>query len=1476
MKKLYKVKLIGLLFVPMFFCCIKIYAQPAPYASPTINYLRTWDATAPESDPNNLILRPLSDVKMTTQYIDGLGRPIQTVMKKGSMATGTTAVDMVAPIVYDQFGREQVKYLPFASNNTGNNLPLDDGMFKSNPFQQQAAFATIQYPGESFYYTKTNFEASPLNRVSDTYAPGSSWAGSESNTDPALQRNVQIKYFINTAADDVKIWMVTNDATIGNFGIYQVSANTGGSYPAGQLYKNITIDEHKKQVIEFKDKEGKVILKKVQIGSTTDDGTGVNNTDFLCTYYIYDDLNNLRCVIQPEAVKLLPTINYQLTTTLLAEQCFRYEYDQRNRMVKKKVPGAGEICMVYDVRDRLVMMQDANMRSQQKWMYTTYEALNRPTSTGLLTDPSNYNNLSFHLNAANASTTNYPNIASYTSEELSNTFYDNYNWLSSYTTSLTATYNNTYDQYLQTASNTTWPYPQANSTTAQLKGMATGGRTKVLGTANDYLYSIVFYDEKGKVIQSQTTNITGGKDISTTQYTWAGQPYVMVQRVEKAGGTSNETVTATKMTFDDLGRVIKTEKKISNSLVKDANSVFNGMSDYKTIAQNTYDKLGQLVNKIIGNKAGTTLPIPPPLAKLDYEYNIRGWLTSVNKNFVSTPTVAGNSDDRYFGMQLGYDKDGFGTFAKKEYNGNISGSIWRSAGDGVDRKYDYAYDAANRLLQADFTQYTGSIFDQSAGINFNVKMGQGVDAIGNEITPNSAYDYNGNIKQMQQWGLKINTSSQIDNLAYTYQANSNKLQGVTDAFNDNSSKLGDFKYDAVAKTATDYGYDVNGNMTSDANKKIQTIAYNHLNLPAIITIQGKGNITYTYDATGNKLKKITQENPTTANNNTTITTTTKYINGLVYESKTTSPQGANTPADYIDLLQLVPQEEGRIRFKPASGNIAAAFAYDYMLKDHLGNVRMVLTEEQQTDKYPVASLEATKLATEQKYYTIDPNQIVDITLNPVSGLPAYTNGDNNIGNNPDDPSFDATYSKRLYKLNGNNETTKTGLGITLKVMAGDQIDIFGKSYYFQNNTGGAPANSTVALNTILNGFLFGASGGVTTSHGTVATTNVNQGGTYGIPGMITTQTNQSSSSPSLVRSFVNYIFFDEQFNAVDFRVSKVGAQNATKQHHDDLGNIIVPKNGFVYIYCSNESPVDVFFDNIQVVQKRGAILEETHYYPFGLTMAGISSKAAGGIQNKKKYNGIEFNNDLDINTYEAHFRNLDPQIGRWWQIDPKIEDMEPWSPYASNYDNPITYNDFMGDAPDASEGVGGPGPLEALAEALLKGYRLYQAGQRISSALEDVSLVDVLNSINPLGSGGVVNPKKASELFKKLNVSIAKSQEVTTDLSKYFPGGVLKLEQTDNSKSKEGTIYKVPGKATASGKPYIGRHNKPNPQKTRKSKDGRDRSQAEVIDKYDVKNPKEGQVKEQEAIDINGGVKNLDNKRNEVSPERMKKLKPVN
>ncbi len=64
--------------------------------------------------------------------------------------------------------------------------------------------------------------------------------------------------------------------------------------------------------------------------------------------------------------------------------------------------------------------------------------------------------------------------------------------------------------------------------------------------------------------------------------------------------------------------------------------------------------------------------------------------------------------------------------------------------------------------------------------------------------------------------------------------------------------------------------------------------------------------------------------------------------------------------------------------------------YDYMIKDHLANVRILITEEQKVDQYPIASLEDAKLATEKEYYTIDDANIVATsTMGGNAPSPAY-------------------------------------------------------------------------------------------------------------------------------------------------------------------------------------------------------------------------------------------------------------------------------------------------------------------------------------------------------------------------------------------------------------------------------------------------------------------------------------------------------
>jgi RHS repeat-associated protein len=88
--------------------------------------------------------------------------------------------------------------------------------------------------------------------------------------------------------------------------------------------------------------------------------------------------------------------------------------------------------------------------------------------------------------------------------------------------------------------------------------------------------------------------------------------------------------------------------------------------------------------------------------------------------------------------------------------------------------------------------------------------------------------------------------------------------------------------------------------------------------------------------------------------------------------------------------------------------------------------------------------------------------------------------------------------------------------------------------------------------------------------------------------------------------------------------------------------------------------------------------KRSKYYPFGLTMSGISSKAAGGMENHKKFVGQEFNEDFDVDLYEFKWRHHDPQIGRFIEVDPLADKYVYNSPYAYAENRPIDGIDLEG------------------------------------------------------------------------------------------------------------------------------------------------------------------------------------------------------
>ncbi|WP_312315018.1 DUF6443 domain-containing protein [Empedobacter brevis] len=818
--------------------------------SETENYIKTTECLKADCTEKN----------ETVVYYDGLGREKQ-ILQVGASPLGKT---IVTPIEYDGFGRQAREYLPFPIGSAANTFvsPTTNG----NSFYSTAT-------GDSSPFSEKTFENSPLNRVLAQAAPGKSWATGSGH-------EIKFDYQANKSSDEVIIFDVktTYNATAKVYDIELTRRLSPVYYANGTLYKTVTTDENGQPIVEFKNKEGQVILKRIDTSDGRHD-----------TYYVYDIYGNLTYVLPPKLLDLYYGSNPLRADwqELMNELGYQYLYDEKNRLVEKQLPGKGREFMVYDNQDRLTLQQDTIQRTgtNKGWTFFKYDKFGRMVYSGFIKNSATRGSMQTALNNKRT-----PNNEERTSVGLGNNgtglFYTNNQFPNG---SLTVQSVNYYDHYQNlgvTPSSIIDGQNVIGINDTKTKGLAVTSYTNVLGETT-WNKTYTYYDTKYiRPVASHLVNYLNGYQTTASVLDFRGKVKNTITKHKLSESEGNEITV--KEEFDYY----------PNELLKyQTHQVNNNPKEY--IVQNSYNEINQLISKKVGNTNSST-----PLQKVDYKYNIRGWLTDINNIDV---TETGTYKD-LFAFRMHYTNPVY-DFKPGKFNGNIAQTRWKSSIDNTIRNYVYEYDDLNRL--------TGSYY---------VKGNYLIKDVYNEY---ARYDKNGNILKMWRSGNQDSSNNliSIDDLKYDYQANSNKLLNVSDdktedGFNDKNKYTGTTANDA----RNDYNYDPNGNLIQDLNKGITKISYNSLNLPTEVLWGNGDKISYAYDASGVKLAKYVQKNLLSN------VETTYYMNGFQYSQE--AGKGNQS------VLQFFPTAEGYVN---AIGGTTFNYVYNYT--DHLGNVRLSYQKE---------------------------------------------------------------------------------------------------------------------------------------------------------------------------------------------------------------------------------------------------------------------------------------------------------------------------------------------------------------------------------------------------------------------------------------------------------------------------------------------------------------------------------------------------
>lgn len=769
-----------------------------------------------------------------------------------------------------------------------------DGSFHSNPISEQSSFYSnaTRVSTDSRPFSEYTFENSALNRVTQAFGPGSSWYADSKKS----LANYEIYTNVLTRWD------------INSSGLPEAIT----TYPANTIYYQTALDEDSNSTTSYYDLRGLLVRKTV---------------NGLTTCNVYDEFGNIRFVIPPALSSVTSPSQVQLDNF-----AFQYGYDSRQRLIKKKSPGPDNdwVYTIFDQWDRPVFTQDGVQRSKtiKEWSFIKYDALNRPIMTGVIQNNNTFDQMLASLTGAHHED-RVPGAVGYTLTNSSPSITES--------SILTLQY---YDDYVflnypgWDAEGNSYSLDAGLTNLTSVKGRTTGTKIKVLDQ-NKWLNSVTYYDKKYREIESIEENNMGGLDKYILTYNFPG----WITQGKRIHTTSIASTTIIEnYEYDHRGRLLK---------------VYNQIDSNPTVllASYSYNEIGERVEKNLhSTDGGNTF-----LQSVDYRYNIRGALTSINNAKLNVDTNNDDSND-LFGMEFIYNQSQVGvngTNTTKRYNGSLSAVKWKTDNKKdlpKERVYGYNYDAKSRLLSGRYAAFNGTTYADEAGF-YDLE--------------NLNYDDNGNLLSLKRYAKSGSTRVPIDDLTYQYGSNGNQLTGVSDAGN----SLG---FKNSTNLTTEFQYDKNANVTSDLNNDMVSITYNYLNLPSQIVIDAAGTtndyiVEYTYDATGYVLRKVLKKSGT-------IVGQIDYVNGIQY---------VNSQLAYIFT------SEGRV-YKTGSG-----YEYEYFLKDHQGNTRLAFGWMKDTKVYK-AGMEPTNAQQEEAdFQNVASRRVYSGTVNHTAPSatvpsPAYT------------------------------------------------------------------------------------------------------------------------------------------------------------------------------------------------------------------------------------------------------------------------------------------------------------------------------------------------------------------------------------------------------------------------------------------------------------------------------------------------------